>query len=455
MNLKVLHARGFPFHGRKMDEYTWPWRSGNLLAVWPNSACATRDSNRWRGFFSVAQKCWNFLLLTISNLVWDWKNCREPTAGDAWFTVETRKSHESKPLCVESFHRRKFADSLIHTQDVPILSRTASNTRGRVESTWLNNSTYALTQDTIEEVWILFEGNAPSNRYKWDIMSISWKNFAAWPHFRWRRQSISTRVVMIHHLPICLVSILFKSLTTQFNWETLLNLIKFDTFLIPFDFIAYHYYQSIAAMTMKVKCIHRWPSEQVFPGKTIPTSTSPIHWRHNFDLAHQSGHVQYCFVWSGARSRTLCLETLNFRRVLNLLPNRVRNILLLCKSWFRMHFDFPINKKPATNSARAYEEEKRKSNFISLPQSNECSVWRMKLASLASHAIRNVSTLRRLGATTPLFNLYIRRFVSWSWYICWLILWRTFKLFIQQDCNLIHSSESRLRWFCSSRLKNW
>lgn len=81
-------------------------------------------------------------------------------------------------------------------------------------------------------------------------------------------------------------------------------------------------------------------------------------------------------------SSTSCLGTLNLRRVVNLLPNRVRNILLLCKSWFRMHFDFPINKKPATNSARAFDEEKQErviSSHYRKAMNVRFGVWRWLL----------------------------------------------------------------------------
>lgn len=52
--MKIIHARGCPFHGHKMYGYTW--RSGNFLAGWPNSACATKESNRRKIVFFSSPK---------------------------------------------------------------------------------------------------------------------------------------------------------------------------------------------------------------------------------------------------------------------------------------------------------------------------------------------------------------------------------------------------------------
>lgn len=107
---------------------------------------------------------------------------------------------------------------------------------------------------------------------KYYVHQLEQLNFAAWPRFRWRRQWFQTRVVLIFRLPICLVSIQFKSQTTEFICETSHNLIKFDTFLIAFRLYRSFYYYGISEqchlMTVKVRCINCWFSEQVFSGKT-------------------------------------------------------------------------------------------------------------------------------------------------------------------------------------------
>lgn len=51
------------------------------------------------------------------------------------------------------------------------------------------------------------------------------------------------------------------------------------------------------------------------------------------------------------------------------------------------------------------------------------NVWSGKwlLNGFKPYTVRNI--MYRFDAITLLFNLYIHRFVSWSWYICWFILW--------------------------------